>query len=175
MSQTSGAERTRLDEIRIKTLQEVEQNLRKAISLKIDFAPAYFLLAQTALRVGNTQVAIQSAEAAKLAAPQDIGIAFQLGLLYYQSGDLNRAEVEFLRAVAFSPNYSNARYFLGLIYDRKGDKGKALAEFEKVRAFNPDNNEVQKILSNLRAGRGALVGIVPPGEPPEKRKEVPVR
>ena len=102
-------------------------------------------------------------------------MAFQLGLLYYQNNNLVRAEAEFARAISLNENYSNARYFLGLIYDRRGEKEKAIAEFEKILIFNPDNQEVETILANLRTKKSALKGIVPPGTPPEKRKEVPVK
>ena len=111
-------------------------------------------------------------EQARQAAPLDIGIAFQLGLLYYQTNDLANAQGEFLRAVSINENYSNARYFLGLIYDRRGEREKAIQEFERIQVFNPDNEEVKKILANLRAGKRALTGIAPP--PPEDRTEPPV-
>ena len=175
INQSKGQEQQALGETRIKILQEAEQSLQRAIDAKGDYAPAHFLLTQTLLRTGNMDKAIRSAENAKLAAPFDIGVAFQLGLLYYQNNNFVQARSEFERAVAINQNYSNARYFLGLIYDRQGEKARAREEFEKVLAFNPDNQEVQRILSNLRSGKSALEGIAPPGEAPEKRKETPVR
>lgn len=175
INQAKGQERESFEKERIAALQEVEQNLGRAIDVKGDYAPAHFLLAQTAIRAGNIDKAVQSAENAKLAAPFDIGVAFQLGLLYYQKNDLIRARSEFERAVSLNQNYSNARYFLGLIYDRQGEKSRAIEEFENVLSFNPDNQEVQKILANLRSGDNALKGIAPPGEAPDKRKTPPVR
>lgn len=134
----------------------------KAIELKPDFTDAHFLLAQTYIRQGNMPEAIRRVEASKILSPFDIGIAFQLGFLYYRNDQLDRAESEFLRAVSLNPNYSNAHYFLGLIYSREKNKSKALDEFEKVRTFNPDNQEVLKIISNLKSGRPALEGITSP-------------
>jgi hypothetical protein len=64
---------------------------------------------------------------------------------------------------------------LGLIYDRKGDGPRAIQQFEEIEKFNPDNQEIKRILQNLRAGKPALEGIVPPAEPPERRKETPVK
>lgn len=158
----------------IGTLKEARAALERAIQLKSDLAGAHFLLAQVATKEGNPQAAIQSAENAKLSAPFDIGIAFQLGMLHYQANDLTRAEQEFLRAIGLNSNYSNARYFLGLIYDRKGEKGRAISEFQIVQSLNPGNEEVKRILANLRAGKPALASIVPPASPPEKRKTTPV-
>lgn len=174
-NQQQGTERDRLGQIRVEALSEAQKAFTKAAEVKPDFAQSHFLLSQVAIRLGNIQVAIQATENAKLTAPFDIGIAFQLGLLYYQAGDLDRAQIEFERAVSLDANYSNARYFLGLIYDRKNEKPRAIGEFERISALNPDNQEVKVILENLRAGRGALESIVPPAAPPERRSEPPVR
>lgn len=170
--QAGAKERDELTKIYSQMLNEASQAFTKAVDVKGDFSQAHFLLAQIALRQGDAVKAIQSAENAKRASPFDVGVAFQLGLLYYQNNDLDRAREEFQRAVSLNPNYSNARYFLGLIYDRQGDREKAIEEFEKVAAFNPDNDEIKRILSNLRRGDNALEGIA---TPPEQRSGVPVK
>lgn len=174
-SQATGQEKQQVQQFREEVLKGAEQVLQKAVEVKGDFAPAHFLLAQTNIRVGDTKSALASIEKVKLAAPFDVGIAFQLGLLYYQNNNFDRAQAELERAVSLNTNYSNARYFLGLIHDRRGDKRRAIKEFEQIEIFNPDNQEVKRILENLRAGKSALGGIVPPAEPPEKRKETPVK
>lgn len=174
-NQARGQEQQQILQARLFALQEAEKAFQKATEVKPDFAPAHFLSAQTALRLGNIQGAIKSTENARNTAPFDIGIAFQLGLLYYQTNDFDRAQAEFERAISMNQNYSNARYFLGLIYSRKGSALNAVQQFEEILKFNPDNQEVQKILVNLRAGKSALTGIVPPAEPPEKRRETPVK
>lgn len=168
-------DKEQLEAARKQNLEQIAVIFQRAIQAKQDFAPAHFLLAQTAIRLGNTDAAIQSVENAKAAAPFDIGIAFQLGLLYYQKQDFDHAEREMERAVSINENYSNARYFLGLIYDKKGDKGKALEQFTKIMALNPDNQEVKRITDNLVAGKPALDGVAPPEPPPEKRSDAPIK
>ena len=168
------SERSELQNQRVATLEDAANALGKASELKRDLAAAYFLLTQAALRMGNIEGAITNAENAKITAPSDIGIAFQLGLLYYHTNQLDSAQLEFERAVTLNANYSNARYFLGVIYDRKGDKQKAIGQFEHIRGFNPGNQEVRAILANLREGKSAFEGIVPPNPPPENRRELPV-
>lgn len=165
-------ERKILEAARDQALAEAQSAFQKAVGVKPDFAGANFLLAQVAIRRGDIRTAIASAEAAKLSAPLDIGIAFQLGLLYYQTDNLRSAETEFLRAISINENYSNARYFLGLIYDRRGQKTKALEQFGRIKAFNPDNEEVQKIIKNLKSDKRALAGIAPL---PEDRRDTPVK
>ncbi|MEK7566930.1 MAG: tetratricopeptide repeat protein [Patescibacteria group bacterium] len=146
--------------------------LEESLKLKNSYTPAHFLLAQIEEAQGNTQNAISRAEAAVILSPDDLGALFQLGLLYYRSNRLNDAGLVFERAVTLSPNYSNARYFLGLIYSRLGNKSAAIEQFVRIQGLNPQNEEVAKILNNLRAGYSALAGISPP---PESRKEPPVK
>ena len=78
------------------------------------------------------------------------------------------------RAISINNNYSNARYFLGLVYDRQKRTGDAIGQFEKIAELNPGNEEVKRILANLRSGKGALSGIAPPAKAPDKRNEPPI-
>ncbi|MDO8663259.1 MAG: tetratricopeptide repeat protein, partial [Candidatus Wildermuthbacteria bacterium] len=122
---------------------------------------------------GKSQEAIQKLEETKILAPNDIGLAFQLGVVYYQKKDFDKAQGEFERAKILDPSYANARYMLGLVYDKKGARQRAIEEFLKVSESNPSNEEVKKILANLSAGNPALAGIVPE-QPPiqETPKEI---
>ena len=173
---SQGATSDALIKQRIEALGNAKIELDKSLSLKSDYPQANYLMSQVLIRQGNLTEAIKSVEKVKtLAAPTDIGIAFQLGVLYYQANDFAKAENEFTRAVAINDSYSNARYFLGLLYDRKGEKAKALEEFQKIQAFNPDNQEVKTIIANLQANKPALAGISPPAPAPEKRPEPPLK
>ena len=160
---------------RASRIAEARTFLEKSLALKPDYAPAHFMLAQLYLKEGNVSRAVERVEAIKAASPFDAGIAFQLGMLYYDSGQTDFAEREFGRAVDINTDYSNARYFLGLVYDRQGKREAALAQFRRIAELNPDNQEVARIIANLEAGRRALEDIAPPGAPPEKRANVPVQ
>lgn len=155
-------------------INKAKTALDQSIQLKSDYAPAHFLIAQIYVREGDLTKAINKVEEIKMANPADPGLAFQLGILYYQNNQTEQAQSEFERAVGLNENYSNARYFLGLIYDQKGQKLKAIVEFEKIEKLNPDNQEVKNILINLRGGKSALESIVPPAQPPEERTEAPI-
>ncbi len=149
-------------------LEKAKENFQKAIDLKLDYAPAHFQLAMVFVKEGKTQEAIEKLEATKEVASFDPGLAFQLGVIYYQENDFDKAKEQFERTVLLDPNYSNARYFLGLIYDRQNQKEKAIEQFEKISELNPDNEEVKKILANLRLGKEALEGITPARPPIEE-------
>lgn len=155
-------------------LDKAKSFLDKSIELKSDYAPAHFLIAQIYMRQGEIKKAIGKVEEIKAANPNDAGLAFQLGLLYYQNNQLTEAQGEFERAISLNENYSNARYFLGLILSQKGQKKAAIEQFENIEKLNPDNQEIKKILNNLRSGKAALEGVVPPAQPPAERIETPV-
>lgn len=153
-------------------LDDAKNYLKKALDLKQDYTPALFLMAQAEMQSGNIKEAILRTEQMAVASPNDQGVFFQLGLLYYQNKNWNNAGMAFERAVSINNNYANARYFLGLVYDKIGLKDKAMEQFEIIQGTNQENDDVKKILDNLRAGRGALEDVSPL---PEKRSEPPVK
>ncbi len=155
-------------------MNKAKSALEKSIALKGDYALANFLMAQVYIREGNLTEAIKKVEGLVNVAPNDAGLLFQLGVLYYRNNQLAPAQVSFERAVALNQDYSNARYFLGLIYDQEGQKQKAIEQFKPIEKLNPDNQEVKKILDNLQNGRPALSGIVPPAQAPAERTQTPV-
>lgn len=141
------------------------ENFEKAIALKADYASAHYQIAMIYVREGKIQEAISKLEETQQLSPFDTGVAFQIGILHYNSSQFTKAKAQLERAVLLDPNYSNARYFLGLIYDRQGNKSEAISQFENISELNPENEDVRKILANLKAGKPALEGVVP-GQPP---------
>ena len=151
---------------------EAKKYLQSALNIKPDFADALFMLAQIEAQAGNLKEAILRMEQTAAVSPNNFGVFFQLGLLQYQNNNLSAARSAFERTVGLNGDYANARYFLGLIYDRQGLKEKAVEQFVQIQKTNPNNEEVKKILSNLKNGRSALAEIAPPA--PENREEPPI-
>jgi tetratricopeptide (TPR) repeat protein len=161
-------------EIQNSKLKEAREYINSALNLKKDFAPALYLLSQIEATEGNLKEAIAKTEQTALLAPNDLGVLFQLGLLYYQGDNWEGGRAALERAVLLDGNYANARYFLGLIYDKLGQKEKAIEQFENIEKTNPENAEVKTILRNLETGKDALDGISPPQKPPESREKPPI-
>ena len=134
--------------------------LNKAVGLKKNYAPAHYLLAVVYDQQGNIKEALNKLEETKKYAPKDAGVLFQTGMLYWRTQQYDKAKENFEQAVNLKPDYSNALYMLGLIYDTKNQKEKAIEIFKKVLDLNPENEEVKKILENLKSGKPALEGIV---------------
>jgi len=142
-----------------KLLTEASEFFNQAIALKTDYASAHFQLSRVYSAQGKEDEMIASLEDAKEAAPSDVGLAFQLGLVYYQKELYEKAKQEFERAVLLNPNYANALYFLGLSYYEVEDKTLAIAVFERILELNPGHGLATQILENMRAGKDALAGI----------------
>lgn len=149
-------------------LNEAAEFFNQAIELKADYAPAHFQLSRIYSTQGKQDEMIASLEKAKEAAPFDVGLAFQLGLVYFQKEDFEKARTEFERAVILNPDYANALYFLGLSYYETNEKDMAIAIFEKILELNPGHELGTQILENMKEGRDALAGIQ------EENKELPI-
>lgn len=151
-------------------LDSAKTQFDKAIQLKSDYASARFQLAMVLQAQGKTDQVMPALQEAKKYAMQDVGLSFQIGLLYYQDKDYQNAQKELERTVFLNPNYSNALYFLGLTYSAQNQNSKAIDAINKVLKLNPDNAEIKKVLDNLNNGKDPLLGISEqvPAEPPVK-------
>jgi tetratricopeptide (TPR) repeat protein len=155
-------------------LASARTGVEKAISLKQDYADAYFLLTQIEVGQNNIDRAIESAKTAAILSPDNAGVDFELGLLLYSSKDYQNAAVALAQAVKLVPNYANAKYFLGLALDKLGDKVDAITEFKDLLKSNPDNTDLPIIIQNLEANRDALYQA-PSGTHPEKKPTPPIK
>jgi putative inorganic carbon (HCO3(-)) transporter len=149
------------------------EKLNQAIEVKPDYADAHFRSAVVFEAQGKLNEAITKLEINRQLLPQDKGIAFQLGVLYYRAERYRQAGAEFVRAVIIDPDYANARYFLGLLYDQAGDKESALDQFERIAKLNPDNEHIKDVIENLKTGRPALGS--PDLGPPEQPEDIPIK
>ena len=152
-----------------KILSQAQDKFNKAIALKEDYSLAYLQMAVLAKAQQNTSNQLIALGNAEKYASNDAGLLLQIGLVYYQDKYFDKAQDKFQKALFIIPNYANALYFLGLAYDQQGKKDSAIAAFLRLSDLNPNNETIKKILSNLRAGKTALDGLVsqPPAPVPQ--------
>lgn len=113
--------------------------LETAISLRGDFAPAYFEL-------GNAQYKKFSYPAAKesyrkaIKYDKNLTDAYNnLGVLSTLTGDLKEAERSLRACIAINPDYATAYKNLGILYDTKMKRGAdAVANYNKFLTLRPD-------------------------------------
>jgi tetratricopeptide (TPR) repeat protein len=82
----------------------------------------------------------QSLEASTLN-PADASAHFNLGLLYEQRGEKEKAEAEFRRAVEIDPEDADAHYQLGRIAREQGRLEEAREHFESVVRSSPQHSQ----------------------------------
>lgn len=136
-------------------LAQAYQLLQEAIELKSDYAPAHFYTALVLERQGKLAEAVSKMETVRKGSPRDVGVAFQLGVLYIKQKDLAKAEAELKRALDIAPNYANARWYLASIYEARGDLDAAIKQIEAILAGNPENQLVKNRLEGLKKGKSA--------------------
>jgi len=134
------------------SLTSAEQYLNQAIALKADYAPAHYYLAAVFERQGKLTEAAARLAALRDYRPLDVGLGFQLAMLYVRLQNYDSAQKELERIVGLAPNYSNARWYLASMYEIDGNLSAAIEQITKVAELNPDNQAVQIRLSKLKAG-----------------------
>jgi tetratricopeptide (TPR) repeat protein len=144
-------------------LTNAEEWFTRAITAKMDYAPAHFNLGIVYERQGRTEEAVAKLEQALAANSQDVGVAFQLASLYDRTNQADKALVLLENIVTFAPDYANARWMLAASYERLGRLDDAITQVQAVQAANPNNPEVA---ARLQALQDAKNGMVTPTDAP---------
>lgn len=136
-------------------LNSAETNLLRSIELKNNYAPAHFQLAVVYARSGRLNDAIGKMESVATYNQLDIGVHFELAMLYLQrlgEGDLERARDALEHTVTLAPTHSNAHWFLASVHEQLGNIPAAVHEVEVVLELNPENELVMQRLQDLLTG-----------------------
>lgn len=92
--------------------------------------------------------ALEAIEKAHSLAPTDAKISYNLGVLYGQNQQMDKAIEVLTQTVALKPNYRDAYYARGLFY-----RERALTQPEKLDEYNQKaKNDLEFILKNLEPG-----------------------
>jgi tetratricopeptide (TPR) repeat protein len=83
-----------------------------------------------------------------------------LGHAYHKRGQLDKAIVEFQKAVRILPNHFRAYYILGVLYDQKGDIKNAIDNYKKSIAINPEFADAQYNLAILYHKQGLIADAI---------------
>jgi tetratricopeptide (TPR) repeat protein len=144
---------------------------RESIDMKRSYINAYTFIAQIELESGREVQALTIFEEGARANPNSQALQYELGAFHYRLGNLNRAVDAFGRAIEIEPGYANALYFRGLALYSLGDKEASLADLEKVLSTNENNQDLVRVVNNVRANRDALMGLDQSGEGSLPRSE----
>jgi tetratricopeptide (TPR) repeat protein len=135
--------------------KKAEENYRKALAIKSDFAPAANNLAWNLLeREGNIDEALGFAQIAKEQMPKNPSVMDTLGWVYYRKGSYLNAIAEFQDSLALKPENPIINYHLGMAYFKNNQHDAARESLEK--ALNIDQNfkgseEARRVLKEINA------------------------
>jgi putative inorganic carbon (HCO3(-)) transporter len=116
----------------------------------------FFALSQ--IEEAYTQLALKAIQQAKELAPTDAKVLYNLGLLYGQTGDIDKAIATFAETTRIKPDYRDAYYALGLYshqkaINKKGDvvnkelQKKAVDSLTYIlQHISPNDSEVKETL-----------------------------
>ncbi|MEO5859708.1 MAG: tetratricopeptide repeat protein [Pyrinomonadaceae bacterium] len=114
----------------------------EALKYNAKNAPAYYGLAEVLTEMGKDDEAANNYERA-LSNDKDLSeIYTPLGALYFQKGDIAKADQYLTKAVAASANDPQAHYYLGLVRYSQNKNDVALEEFKKSSSLDASNPEV---------------------------------
>lgn len=101
-------------------------------------APAYFGLAEIYSAGDKDSEALANYEKALSSDRELTEIFVPLGILYYQSGNFEKADELLTKAVSIDPNDPQAQYFLGLVRLNQDNYQAAQNAFAKAKASDPN-------------------------------------
>jgi len=127
--------------------------LNAALLLKPNLAVAYFLRSQIEAQERRFVPAIQDAKTAVSLAQQDPLGWYNLGVIFYASGDYASARLALQQALSLNNSYANALFVLSFTYDKLGDRQDALAAMQEVVKLNPNDPIALQALANLQSVR----------------------
>ena len=115
------------------------QRFEEALKYNPRNSPAYFGLAEVFAEQDKEPDAIANYEKALLHDKDLTEIYVPLGILYYQQGEIAKAEDLLTKALAITPNDAQTQYFLGLIRYSQNRNEDALVAFNKAKTLDPTN------------------------------------
>lgn len=114
----------------------------EALTYNAKNAPAYYGLAEVLTEMGEEEKAANNYELALANDSELSEIYTPLGALYYQKGDIGKADEYLSKAIVTSAADPQAHYYYGLVRYARNENQKALEAFRKSASLDSSNPEV---------------------------------
>lgn len=125
---------------------------RAAVSLDNKNKFAQYGLGIAAAAAGQREIALKALETASELAPNDPAAPRAIGLLYLETGDLNKALAAFDRGLARQPQFLPLMLDRGEVLARLNRVNDAVAQFAAAEKIAPKSAEVQFRLADVLQG-----------------------
>lgn len=146
-------------EIEMGKTTDAVQHMQKAIKLR-PYAPMlHYIMGQAYQARGDQKQAIKYfMQELKITQDKNELAAFDLGRIYYEQKNYDKAlEYLLLASKRMSP-YAELHYYLGLTYEAKKDKDRAIAEYTEALQYVPDHRDSVEALIRLTGSSGVNAG-----------------
>lgn len=130
-----------------------EAAYQKALELKPDYADAVVALAKVYQDSGQPEKGLELMS--KAAEGGDAKVAFNLGIVYLNSGRSEEAMQAFLKSEAADPSNPEVQYYLGTLLVGQNKLPESIERLEKYLAMKPDNAQ------NVATAQGLLQALKP--------------
>ena len=131
-----------------------EQEFKRAIELKPNYADAYHWYALQLAMMGRFKEAINEVYEAQKLDPLSLIINANIGWLYFFEKKYDLAEEQLKRTLEMDPDFISAHVKLGWVYEHQGKYDEAFAQFKKALALYGDEDETLGLFGNCYAMSG---------------------
>lgn len=122
----------------------------RCIRQNINLEASYYKRANCKTALGRPQEAIADLESVLRLNPQHYEANFNLGGLYFDAKNYDKAANFYQKAVAVNPKSDNGFYRLAETYQHTGMKNAALQNCQKALQINPNNEYAKKLMAALK-------------------------
>ncbi len=138
-------------------LEQTEATLLKTLEIDPDHVDALKLISSLLVAAGREQDAKVYMDRLPEGQLLHADAYLNVGIDYYNAGELDAALEEFDRVVASYPDNADAYYYRGLVLLNRGENERAAGDFRKLIELQPDGPrvvEAQEFLKYLDGGGG---------------------
>lgn len=122
----------------------------RCIRQNINLETSYYKRANCKTALGRSQEAIADLENVLRLNPQHYEANFNIGGLYFDAKNYDKAANFYQKAVAVNPKSDNGFYRLAETYQQMGMKNAALQNCKKALQINPNNEYAKKLMDVLK-------------------------
>ncbi len=122
----------------------------RCIKQNINLETSYYKRANCKTALGRSQEAITDLENVLRLNPQHYEANFNLGGLYFEAKNFDKAAGFYQKAVSVNSKSDNGFYRLAETYQQMGMKNAALQNCQKALQVNPNNEYAKKLIATLK-------------------------
>ncbi|MDB9817109.1 tetratricopeptide repeat protein, partial [Amylibacter sp.] len=137
-------------------LDEAITSYNKALSLKPDYADAYYNMGVTFKEQGKLEEAIEEYNKALELKPDYADAYYNMGNALKDQGKLEQAIEAYEKALALKPDYADAYNNMGNSLKDQGKLDEAIASYDKALALKPDYADAYNNMGAVLQDQGKL-------------------